>query len=341
MRRLSLAALVALAFAAPAAGAVQISGLDTTAYPQVRLSVVASQPLSRLPVLTENGLPATNLTGVNLSNGASVVLALDNSESMAGASIRNATAAGQAFVNQKPAGDRIAVVVFGHRAVTVGEFSPAASDADAVLKASQGRHHARNGPLRRRRLRRPAARHERDRGPRDHPAHRRARRLELGDARRRRRRRARRARGRLPDRDRLARLRPCTPPAAGAADERDVPPRHLERGAELRVRLDRRRARPHVAAQLRDRRPSGRPRRPRHVDPGGQRPDGPGDPGKLRERLAVGSVLAPALADVLDRRDGRVRRADRADRPPGGPLRDHRGPRQLGEGPARAAHRRA
>jgi len=134
VRRLSLAALVALAFAAPAAGAVQISGLDTSAYPQVRLSVVASKPLSRLPSLTENGLPATNLTGVNLSNGASVVLALDNSESMAGASIRNATAAGQAFVNQKPAADRIAVVVFGHRAVTAGEFSPAAADADAALK---------------------------------------------------------------------------------------------------------------------------------------------------------------------------------------------------------------
>ncbi len=134
MRRLSLAALVALAFAAPAAGAVQISGLDTSAYPQVRLSVVASQPLSTIPALTESGLPVTDLTGVNLSNGKSVVLALDNSESMAGASIRNATAAGQAFVSQKPPGDRIAVVVFGHHAVTVGGFSPAAADADSALK---------------------------------------------------------------------------------------------------------------------------------------------------------------------------------------------------------------
>ncbi|MGZ4394499.1 MAG: type II secretion system F family protein [Gaiellaceae bacterium] len=134
MRRLSLAALVALAFAAPAAGAVQISSLDTSAYPQVRLSVVASRPVSTLPTLTENGQPVTDLTGVNLSNGASVVLAVDRSESMAGASLRNATAAGQAFVDQKPGADRIAVVAFGRHAETLGGFSPAAADADATLR---------------------------------------------------------------------------------------------------------------------------------------------------------------------------------------------------------------
>ena len=133
MRRLSLAALVALAFAAPAAGAVQISGLDTSAYPQVRLSVVASQPLSTLPALTENGLPVTDLTGVNLSNGKSVVLALDRSQSMAGDSIRNATAAAKAFVDQKPGADRIAVVAFGHHAVTLSSFSSSAGDADSTL----------------------------------------------------------------------------------------------------------------------------------------------------------------------------------------------------------------
>ncbi len=133
MRRLSLAALVALAFAAPAAGAVQISSLDTSAYPQVRLSVVASQPVSTLPALTEDGQPVTDLTGVNLSNGASVVLALDRSESMAGASLRNAIAAGQAFVGQKPKSDRIAVVAFGRHAVTLGGFSSSAGDADSAL----------------------------------------------------------------------------------------------------------------------------------------------------------------------------------------------------------------
>jgi len=133
VRRLSLAALVALAFAAPAAGAVQISGLDTSAYPQVRLSVVASQPLSTLPALTEDGQPVTDLSGVNLSNGASVVLAIDRSESMAGASIRNAVAAARAFVDQKPSADRIAVVTFGHHAVSLGGFSPAAADADSIL----------------------------------------------------------------------------------------------------------------------------------------------------------------------------------------------------------------
>ena len=156
-------------------------------------------------------------------------------------------------------------------------------------RRDQGRLGVRDRALRRRRLGRRAARQERDRGPRDHPAHRRARRLELGDARRGRCRRPRRARGHLPDRDRFARLRPCSPPAARAANERDVPPRQLERGAALRVHLDRRRARPYLAARLRDRRAPGRPRRPGDDDLGRQRPDVARDPGELRDRLAVGS----------------------------------------------------
>jgi tight adherence protein B len=137
VRRLSLAALVALAFAAPAAGAVQISALDTSAYPQVRLSVVASQPLATMPALTENGLPVTDLTGVNLSRGKCVVLAIDRSQSMAGASIRNATGAAQTFVAQKPSGDQIAVVAFGHRPVTLGGCSATAADADSALTGIQ------------------------------------------------------------------------------------------------------------------------------------------------------------------------------------------------------------
>ena len=133
MRRLSLAALVALAFAAPAAGAVQISSIDTSAYPQVRLSVVASEPLSTMPALTENGRPVTDLSGVNLSRGKSVVLVLDRSQSMVGASLRNATGAAQTFVDQKPSADRIAVVSFGHRALAMTGFSSTATDADSAL----------------------------------------------------------------------------------------------------------------------------------------------------------------------------------------------------------------
>lgn len=137
MRRLSLAALVALALAAPAAGAVQISSLDTSAYPQVRLSVVASEPLGAMPALTENGLPAVALTGINLGRGKSVVLVLDRSRSMAGDSLRNATSAGQTFVDGKSAADSIAVVAFGHRAATLTGFSSTAGDADSALSGIQ------------------------------------------------------------------------------------------------------------------------------------------------------------------------------------------------------------
>lgn len=139
MRRRSLtAALTALALAAPAAGAargpiVRISGIDTSAYPQVQLTVVASRG-GQAPALTENGLPVAGLEAVNLGQAKSVVIAIDRSESMAGASLDNATTAAQAFVDRKPPADRIAVVAFGRQAVTLTGFSSSTIDADSALR---------------------------------------------------------------------------------------------------------------------------------------------------------------------------------------------------------------
>ena len=61
------------------------------------------------------------------------MLAVDRSQSMAGASLRNASAAARAFVSAKGPNDQIEVVTFGHQAVALTGFASSATDADAAL----------------------------------------------------------------------------------------------------------------------------------------------------------------------------------------------------------------
>jgi tight adherence protein B len=98
----------------------------------VRVTVVASAGAAR-PQLDENGMPAAGLQEVNLGRAKSVVLAVDRSQSMTGASLRNATAAARAFVAAKGPNDQIQVVTFGHQAVALTGFSSSGADADAAL----------------------------------------------------------------------------------------------------------------------------------------------------------------------------------------------------------------
>jgi tight adherence protein B len=134
-RRSSLAAaLAALALAAPAAGAVRITGLDTSAYPHVSLSVVTSTATQVAPTLTEDGTPVVGLEAANLGQAKSVVLAVDDSRSMAGKSLADATAAARAFVARKGPADRVAIVAFGHRALALTGFSTSTGDADPALR---------------------------------------------------------------------------------------------------------------------------------------------------------------------------------------------------------------
>ncbi|HEY2937190.1 MAG TPA: VWA domain-containing protein [Gaiellaceae bacterium] len=126
--------MAALALAAPAAGAVRITGLDTSGYPHVTLSVVTSTATRATPALTEDSVPVVGLEAVNLGRAKSVVLAVDNSRSMAGRSLADATAAAQAFVAQKRPDDRVAIVSFGHDAVALTGFSASTGDADPALR---------------------------------------------------------------------------------------------------------------------------------------------------------------------------------------------------------------
>jgi tight adherence protein B len=134
--KLRAAAMVLLALvlapAAAAADGVRIAGVDTSGYPQVRVTVVAPLGAAQ-PRLDENGRPAAGLQAVNLGREKSVVLAVDRSQSMAGASLRNASAAARAFVAAKGPNDQIEVVTFGHQAVALTGFASSATDADAAL----------------------------------------------------------------------------------------------------------------------------------------------------------------------------------------------------------------
>ncbi|MFL5912021.1 MAG: type II secretion system F family protein [Gaiellaceae bacterium] len=123
---------LAIAPAAVAADGVRIAGIDTSGYPQVRVTIVAPTGSSQ-PRLEENGLPAAGLRAVNLGRAKSVVLAVDRSRSMAGASLQNASAAARAFVAAKGPNDEIEVVTFGHQAVALTGFASSSADADAAL----------------------------------------------------------------------------------------------------------------------------------------------------------------------------------------------------------------
>jgi tight adherence protein B len=130
--RAAAVVLIALVLAPAAAAGVRIGGVDTSAYPEIRVTVVAPNGAAQ-PQLGENGLPAAGLQAVNLGRAKSVVLAVDRSQSMAGASLRNATAAARAFVAAKGPNDQVEVVTFGRQAVSLTGFSSSGADADAAL----------------------------------------------------------------------------------------------------------------------------------------------------------------------------------------------------------------
>lgn len=133
MRRavLALVVLAALTAAAQATAGVRIAGVDTSGYPEVRVTVVTGG--TGRPQLTENGAPVVGLRVANLGNVKSVVLAVDRSQSMAGRSLVDAAVAATQFVTTKGPGDRVEVIAFGRQALALTRFSSSPTDADAAL----------------------------------------------------------------------------------------------------------------------------------------------------------------------------------------------------------------
>ena len=131
---LGLAVLAALvAVPAALAGGVRIAGTDTAGYPRLVVNVVTAKPAARPPRLTEDGQPVYPVSAVNLGQAKSIVLAIDNSRSMQGRALADATAAARAFVAAKAPGDRISVVSFGRHVLQLTGFSQSGAQSDSVL----------------------------------------------------------------------------------------------------------------------------------------------------------------------------------------------------------------
>jgi len=124
----------ALLFAGTASAGVELKGVDASAYPTVRASVVTPKPTAKPPQLLENGRPVSGLVAENLGRTKSVVLAIDRSRSMKGKAFAHALAAAQRFVASKPQGDRIALVGFGSRAFQLTPFTTSSVDTNAQLR---------------------------------------------------------------------------------------------------------------------------------------------------------------------------------------------------------------
>jgi tight adherence protein B len=127
--------MAALALAAPAAGAVRVSTVSAGGYPTIDATVVTSKPNEPAPTIRENGRRVVGLVTYNLGRGKSLVVAVDRSRSMAGRSLADATAAARTFIESKPAGDRVAIVTFGRRAVQLTGFSSSTIDATSALRS--------------------------------------------------------------------------------------------------------------------------------------------------------------------------------------------------------------
>jgi|1185.fasta_scaffold03741_2 tight adherence protein B len=140
MRRLSKRALIAAvlsAFAVPAAAAsapLELRHVDASGYPTIRATLVAPVAAEAPPTLTENGRRVAGLHAANLASAKSVVVAIDRSRSMSGAKLAAATAAAREFLHAKAGSDRVAVIVFGSRAVQLTPFSGSTTDADDALR---------------------------------------------------------------------------------------------------------------------------------------------------------------------------------------------------------------
>jgi tight adherence protein B len=138
MRRLVLtipALAATLLFAGVASAGVELKGVDASAYPTIRMSVVTPSPTAKPPRLLENGRPVNGLSAENLGRAKSVALVLDRSRSMKGAAFGHALEAARRFVASKPQNDRIALIGFGSRAFQVTPFSTSSVDTISALRS--------------------------------------------------------------------------------------------------------------------------------------------------------------------------------------------------------------
>ena len=134
IRSLLAVALVALLAPVAASANVSLRGVDGSGFPTFRATVVSPVASSQPPMMTENGHGVVDLFAQNLASAKSVVIAIDRSRSMQGRQLVDAVAAARRFIAAKAGSDRIAVVVFGSRALKLTGFSSSTIDSDDALR---------------------------------------------------------------------------------------------------------------------------------------------------------------------------------------------------------------
>ena len=136
MRRLRLAvaglAFILLAVPAAAGAAVQLRGVDASAYPTIRASIYTPTGGGR-PALWEDGTPVAGYQAQNLGSVKAIATLIDRSQSMRGRPLADAAAAARAFVAAKQPADELSVIAFGSKVATLSPFSNVRLDADLPL----------------------------------------------------------------------------------------------------------------------------------------------------------------------------------------------------------------
>jgi tight adherence protein B len=132
--RLAVAALAFILLAVPAAAgaAVQLRGVDATAYPTIRGSIYTSTGSGK-PTVWENGTAVAGFQAQNLGSVKAIAALIDRSQSMRGKPLADAAAGARAFVASKQAADELAVIAFGSKVSTLSPFSTVKRDADLPL----------------------------------------------------------------------------------------------------------------------------------------------------------------------------------------------------------------
>jgi tight adherence protein B len=125
---LTLVSLVALTApaAAAAGGDVAIRGVEIDEFPHLTMTVVV--PQGSRPALVEDGRPAGYVEARELGSAQAMVLAVDNSNSMAGRPLREAKQAAAEFLAGRSTGE-LGLVAFGHE--TFALTAPGAPEGDA------------------------------------------------------------------------------------------------------------------------------------------------------------------------------------------------------------------
>jgi tight adherence protein B len=126
-----VAAALCVPASAAAATAVQIRHVDLGGFPEVRVTAVV--PAGAHPTLWEGGVQAQFARAHQLGAEEAIVLAVDNSHSMRGEPLRQATSAAGDFLARQERAAATGLVAFGHQALDLTRPNESRADVSRTL----------------------------------------------------------------------------------------------------------------------------------------------------------------------------------------------------------------